>query len=68
MCPLEHARQALEVVLNDKIGVTKLDAATALVLHIGNLVVRLPFDGVESQVLGQIEQEASVIAAEVEAS
>jgi hypothetical protein len=67
MSSLHHARQALEVVLNDEIRIAKLDASAALVLNIGHLIVRLPLDRVEPQVLSEVKEEAGVVSAEVEA-
>lgn len=64
---LEHTRNTLEVVLDHEVRVTELYPAAILVPRVRHLVVRLPLDRVEAQVLRQVEEEAGVVPAQVEA-
>ena len=64
---LQLASQALEIVFNNEVCVSKFDSPTALVLYIGDLVVGLTLDSIKPKVLGQVKQEACVITPKVEA-
>jgi len=61
MSPLEVARHVLEVVLNDQVGVSKLDPSTVLVTGIGHLIVTVALLCIETEVLRQVKQERAVV-------
>ena len=61
MSPLEVARHVLKVVLNDQVGVSKLDPSTVLVTGIGHLIVTVALLCIETEVLRQVKQERAVV-------
>ena len=61
MSPLEVARHVLKVVLNNQVGVSKLDPSAVLVAGIGHLIVTVALLCIETEVLRQVKQERAVV-------
>ena len=56
----------IKLYLHNEISLSKLDSSAILVHSISNLIVLLPFDGVESQILSKVKEETSVISSGIE--
>lgn len=61
MCPFQVAGHVLEVIFNDKIGITEFDPSAVLVTGVSHLIVTVSLLCIEAEVLCEVEQERAVV-------